>query len=989
MIATILWTGYNASGTPVGPFNPSDIYAYYNATLPSYEPHPKVFGVPVNGASQPGVSSTYDITGASGENTLDLEMAGSTAPGASIYNVYGQNSSLLSIDTAFAYILNPNSTFSNLNNVSVISNSWGTSDTNNTAWYAYLQEAQARGITVLASSGDSGDSSSSSKYTGSQVQFPSTMAYNNFGITAVGGTNLSLSNALHIDNQTVWYDKSSPSGIVGSTGGISTVFSEPAWQLNTEANKVINGAGRGVPDISAVANNTLIYETLNGGNNHGLYLLAAGGTSVASPLTAGMVAEIDAIMSHYNQSRLGFLNPLIYQIANMQFASFSSTNTTGFEPTGSYNSTLPLAAFFNVEYGGNNVYNARFGYSLVTGWGSIDAYNFTMYSLLVNRSGDHYALNGIENVFNLSALNVTSYLYNISNGSYSTPNTQFNASIQQNFFVANALGAPIYWIQNVIYIYGSPQSGWAMNYTGWVVFPFYGLYPQQTVYEYNYPLGKTVSLPHQFIVKSWLSNLSRLNGQTVNFEVNSHVLQLSVPGASFIIGSNNYSYQLQGKNYLNGPYPNNPIPGGLSPQFGLVGGPSGGIGDFMYPTAGNMSSYILPQGGTFYIGAATSSFTTSVDQTGEQSSNLNWIKTGENTWNLGISNGSSEQGILSYYPDVYNVTFQESGLPAGTEWWVNLTSGGTYHSTGNKITFNDGNGTYDYTLATANKSFAPSSQTGSFNINGAAVSKSVAFGPAKYNVTFTESGLPAGIEWWVNLTGLQSFNSTTDNMVLSEDNGIYSYETSSSDSHYSGPSGSFTVSGANVTVTVPFNAILYNVTLAETGLPSGTQWYANTSNGLSNTSTGTSMNFSMQSGNYVFIVSNLSDYYTVNHTVAVSIGGNTVIHVVFNHWNYITGTLNPSDAALEINGKVVSTGSGTFNISVPDGHYSVYASASGYSVYYDNFTLSSGQSKNLTIDLQREAARIPLTNTEIEAASGALIAVVAITSVMISRRRKR
>ena len=82
-------------------------------------------GVPINGAVKPGLSATYDTTGANDENTLDLEMVGSTAPGASIYNVYGPNSTYLSIDSAFAFILNPNSTYKALDNVSVITNSWG------------------------------------------------------------------------------------------------------------------------------------------------------------------------------------------------------------------------------------------------------------------------------------------------------------------------------------------------------------------------------------------------------------------------------------------------------------------------------------------------------------------------------------------------------------------------------------------------------------------------------------------------------------------------------------------------------------------------------------------------------------------------------------------------------------------------------------------------------------------------------------------------
>ncbi len=390
VIATILWSGYNSSGAPVGPFYPADIYSYFNATLPPYEPHSRVYGVPLNGAPKPGILASYDVSGATFENTLDLEMVGSMASGSSIYNVYGPNATGENLDAALAFILNPNSTYSALNNVSVISNSWGSTEYNDTAWYEYLQEAQARGISVLASSGDAGDNAASSKYSGSILEFPSAMSYNTFGVTAVGGTTLTLTNNLHILNQTAWYISANDTengGPAGSEGGISTIFPEPDYQLNSEANNILNGEGRGVPDISAIANNTFIFKTVNGTSN----FYQMGGTSVASPVEAGIVAEMDAVLNYYNQSNLGFLNPLIYNLANRQITPPLVTSTIGFNPTGTYNSSLPTLPFYNVIYGRNHLYNATFGYNLVTGWGSIDAYNFTMYVLNIKfHPGENY-----------------------------------------------------------------------------------------------------------------------------------------------------------------------------------------------------------------------------------------------------------------------------------------------------------------------------------------------------------------------------------------------------------------------------------------------------------------------------------------------------------------------------------------------------------------------------------------------------------------------
>lgn len=694
VIATILWAGNNSSGAHVAPFDPSCIYSYYNKTLPSYEPHSKVYGVPLNGAVPPGQSASYDVTGAFEENTLDLEMIGSTAPGSTIYNVYGPSPTMENIDSSFAFILNPNSSYSMLNNVSVISNSWGESDCNNTAWFEYLEESQARGISVLASSGDSGDNSTSSKYTGSTVEFPSSMAYNDFGITAVGGDTLKLSPNLQIENETAWFISPSDKadgGPAGSTGGISTVFKEPIWQTDTEANDVIKGKGRGVPDISAIANNTLVYLNVNGTKN----FYAFWGTSISSPVEAGIVAEINAVLKHYNNSNLGYLNPLFYNLANDQVKKLNQTSTVGYLLSGSYNSTLPALPFYNVKYGHNTLYNSSFGYSLVTGWGSIDAYNLSLYVLSINRTTSRVGLRGVEDILNLSGLNVTSYFYNNVTNSFSTVNDFFNASVQQNMFIADQYGAPLYWIQNVIYINGSQEKGWMVNYTGWVIYPFFGQYPCQSIYEYNYPAGKIINMPHNFIVETWLSNISKTMDERINFKVNNQLLSLPVPGAAYIINSKgNYSYCWKGHRYYNGPYPDNKYDLGLNPEFGLVGGPSGGLGKFKNPTSGIIKAYSEPLNSNTYFPSSTEAFNCTIDQTGEASAYLNYIQMSPNSWEISVSNNSNIQGIVDLQGQFYNLTARESGLPEGTSWGISL-NGTVYRSAKNYISIFLSNGTYN------------------------------------------------------------------------------------------------------------------------------------------------------------------------------------------------------------------------------------------------------------------------------------------------------
>ncbi len=882
VVATILWAGTNSSGAAVGPFVPSDIYDYYNETLPTGIPHSHVYGVPLDGAVAPGPSASYDVTGANGENTLDLEMLGSTAPGASIYNVYGPNATTVTTDAAFSYILNPTHTPA-LENVSVISNSFGGPDANDTVWFNDLQEAQARGISVLASSGDSGDNPSSSKYQGGpdNVEAPAAMAYDAFGVTAVGGVTVTLNpnpssaGFLTLTNQTAWYISAADTaggGPAGSTGGISSVFAEPSWQLDTSANAQILGAGRGVPDIAAVANNTLITLTVNGTQYRATNATTGGpfqfssGTSVACPIEAGIVAEIDHVLQAHQNAWLGFLDPQLYALANSEYAPLSSTSTTGFEVTGNYTSPLPTLPLLDVVYGRNHVDSAGPGYDLVTGWGSLDAYNYTMYFLHVTSTGVYGRLSGVEDNLSLSGLAVTSYF---SNG---TVNTALNASVQQNFFLANSLGAPVYWIQNVIEITNT-SSGWFMTDSGWVIFPFYGLYPSETVYEYNYPAGKDVTLPATFDVTTELQSPTGFNTQDVVFSVGAHTVTLPVPGAAYIIGSLAYNFSWQGVNYTNGPYPNNPTPGGLAPQFGLVGGPSLGTGDFSSPTAGQLSVSVEPFGASSFEAAATQTFGESVDQTGETAANLGWSQTTGNTWTLGISSGSTVQGVIGYEPTsttTYPVTFTESGLPSGTAWSVALSGAGGSGVAPGSIAFNEANGTYSFMVGSV-AGYTANPSSGSVTVNGAAVSQAITFTPVAYTVTFTESGLPTGTSWSVTLNGvLQS--SSTPTIAFQEPNGTYAYAISPIAGYSTTFNGQVKVDGTGSTVAVAFTATTYALTFSETGLPTGTNWSV-TLNGDTEFSTTSTIAFTQPNGTYSFTVASVSGYNVNPSSGNVTVSG--------------------------------------------------------------------------------------------------------------------
>ncbi|MCL4335132.1 MAG: protease pro-enzyme activation domain-containing protein [Candidatus Thermoplasmatota archaeon] len=400
--ATILWSGYDSNASdPVGPFYPNDIYAYFNESIPSGEPHAKVYGVPLDGAPPPGISASYDTTGASFENTLDLEMMGSLAPGSSIYNVYSESNQISSLVNDFAYILNPNSSFSQLLNVSVISNSWYGNAYKYPSWDHCVETANALGITVLAASGDSGDNVSSKKYVeGSFASFPGNQQNNTYGMISVGGTTVqvcsvsSSSHYLDITNESAWFmlpAYSNGQGTVGTQGGICQNVSEPYWEEFSIANRILNGSGLGVPDIGAIANNTVVFITVEGTSyydNPDYYI--AWGTSIASPVEAGIIAEIDAYLQTSGHGKVGFLDPSLFDLGNLQYDP---------EPSNFSESNHFLNPFYDIDKGRNSLYEAQCGYDLLTGLGSINAFNLT-YDLMHNFT--HVELYSIGIEFNLS-----------------------------------------------------------------------------------------------------------------------------------------------------------------------------------------------------------------------------------------------------------------------------------------------------------------------------------------------------------------------------------------------------------------------------------------------------------------------------------------------------------------------------------------------------------------------------------------------------------
>ncbi|MCW2758163.1 MAG: physarolisin [Nocardioidaceae bacterium] len=256
-----------------------------------------------------------DPSGWYGEETLDVEAVHAMAPASNIH-YYGAASCY---DEDF---LNTLAQVVDDNDSDVVTNSWGDAGENGDAASinAYEQvflQAGLQGQSFTFSSGDSGDELANTGI--KQADYPASDPY----VTAVGGTADAIDASGKLAFQAGWgtqkYSLSAdakswtPNGFLyGAGGGASALFNQPTYQNGVVPASF--GPARQVPDIALDADpNTgmLIGETQTfpDGKYYGEYRI--GGTSLASPLFAGM----SALKVQQAGGRVGFQNPAIYKAA--------------------------------------------------------------------------------------------------------------------------------------------------------------------------------------------------------------------------------------------------------------------------------------------------------------------------------------------------------------------------------------------------------------------------------------------------------------------------------------------------------------------------------------------------------------------------------------------------------------------------------------------------------------------------------------------------
>jgi hypothetical protein len=124
-----------------------------------------------------------------------------------------------------------------------------------------------------------------------------------------------------------------------------------------------------------------------------------------------------------------------------------------------------------------------------------------------------------------------------------------------------------------------------------------------------------------------------------------------------------------------------------------------------------------------------------------------------------------------------------------------------------------------------------------------------------YSSNFTETGLPPGTRWYVNLSGAGSYSSSSSTISVALPNGSYSYTVATMNKdYYNHTAGILTVNGAGQSINVTFNPYLYSVLFKESGLPQSTKWAIFYDNSTVNSTIGSQIGFRSINGTYSFWV---------------------------------------------------------------------------------------------------------------------------------------
>jgi subtilase family serine protease len=385
--AHITGTGQSIAVAEQSDFNDADIAAFRTT-----------FGLPTNPPARILVpnSGALTVNATLYEAELDLEWSGAVAPQATIQCVIAGDAPNYDASDALAYAIEQRI-------APVVTSSFGRCE----EWFtqadatfaeAYANMASLEGMTVVVDAGDTGAAGCDGQSTlaasyGEAVLFPASLP----SLVAVGGSQFQLTatnqstyldaqlDALSYIPESAWNETlgdidAGYGGLGAGGGGASRLFAKPYWQVPYTP----NDGFRDLPDVALSASSDILpyavsmsWTAADGDAQapQAQALTAYGGTSVAAPAFAGILALVNQAVAEANPDAaigLGNANPMLYALAN------NAASRNAFHDITTGNNVVPCqpgspSCPSNPPY--QFGYAAGPGYDQVTGVGSIDAAN--------------------------------------------------------------------------------------------------------------------------------------------------------------------------------------------------------------------------------------------------------------------------------------------------------------------------------------------------------------------------------------------------------------------------------------------------------------------------------------------------------------------------------------------------------------------------------------------------------------------------------------